>query len=163
MSATATRGALDEKALGELEASFRGEVLRPESPGYDQHRRIWNGSIDRFPAVIARCAGAADVMVYQSGAYTCVSSLTPDHQSFGANGGSGSFSVTAPADCTWKATALPAFVAIRGSAIGSGNGAITYTVAPNSSAAQRSGEIYLSEPGGGDVRRSFYVNQAGGQ
>jgi len=62
VSATATRGALDEKALGELEASFRGEVLRPESPGYDHHRRIWNGSIDRFPAVIARCAGAADVI-----------------------------------------------------------------------------------------------------
>ena len=29
--------------------------------GYEQHRRVWNGSIDRHPALIARCAGVADV------------------------------------------------------------------------------------------------------
>lgn len=40
---------------------FRGPVLRPGDPGYDETRRIWNGSIDRRPALIARCTGAADV------------------------------------------------------------------------------------------------------
>jgi hypothetical protein len=34
----------------------------PESTSYDEHRRIWNGSIDRYPALIARCAVVADVV-----------------------------------------------------------------------------------------------------
>jgi FAD/FMN-containing dehydrogenase len=53
---------LDESALRELEVSFRGQLVRPGNPAYDEHRRIWNGSIDRFPALIARCAGVADVI-----------------------------------------------------------------------------------------------------
>lgn len=43
-------------------AAFRGEVLGPADPGYDEHRRIWNGSFDRRPAAIVRCAGVADVI-----------------------------------------------------------------------------------------------------
>jgi FAD/FMN-containing dehydrogenase len=49
-------------ALGELDESFRGELLLPTSRGYDLARRIWNGAIDRRPAAIARCAGVADVV-----------------------------------------------------------------------------------------------------
>jgi FAD/FMN-containing dehydrogenase len=43
-------------------AAFRGEVVRPGDAGYDEHRKVWNGSIDRHPAVVARCAGVADVI-----------------------------------------------------------------------------------------------------
>src|SRR5881397_2849362 len=57
-----TEAELDETALSELEGSFRGQLVGPGDPGYDEHRRIWNGSIDRFPALIARCAGVADVV-----------------------------------------------------------------------------------------------------
>ena len=53
---------LDEAALAELETAFRGELVRPGDPSYDEHRKVWNGSIDRFPALIARCAGVADVI-----------------------------------------------------------------------------------------------------
>jgi len=53
---------LDQTALSELEGSFRGQLVRPEDPTYDEHRRIWNESIDRFPALLARCAGVADVI-----------------------------------------------------------------------------------------------------
>jgi hypothetical protein len=52
---------LDPAAVHQLERSFRGQVLRPVDPTYDDHRRVWNGSISRFPALIARCAGVADV------------------------------------------------------------------------------------------------------
>jgi FAD/FMN-containing dehydrogenase len=41
---------------------FRGEVLREGDDGYDDARRVWNGLIDRRPALIARCAGVADVV-----------------------------------------------------------------------------------------------------
>ena len=40
---------------------FRGELLGPADPGYDEARRIYNGAIDRRPALVARCADADDV------------------------------------------------------------------------------------------------------
>jgi FAD/FMN-containing dehydrogenase len=42
--------------------AFRGDVVRPIDSGYDVHRKIWNGSFDRHPALIVRCAGVADVI-----------------------------------------------------------------------------------------------------
>ncbi|WP_448810771.1 FAD-binding oxidoreductase [Agromyces bauzanensis] len=39
-----------------------GELVRPGDPSYDARRAVWNGSIDRRPALIARCATAADVV-----------------------------------------------------------------------------------------------------
>jgi len=53
---------LSDELTAKLEASLRGSLLRPESEGYDEARRIWNAMIDRRPALIARCAGGADVM-----------------------------------------------------------------------------------------------------
>jgi FAD/FMN-containing dehydrogenase len=58
----ATDVKLDESALKELEAGFRGQVVRSTDPTYDEARKIWNGSIDRRPAMIVRCAGVADVI-----------------------------------------------------------------------------------------------------
>ncbi|HEX9565827.1 MAG TPA: FAD-binding protein [Gemmatimonadaceae bacterium] len=45
-----------------LRLRFRGALLRPGEEGYDDARRVWNGAIDRRPALIARCAGADDVV-----------------------------------------------------------------------------------------------------
>jgi FAD/FMN-containing dehydrogenase len=45
-----------------LKAGFRGPLLRPGEPGYDTARTIDNAMIDRRPALIARCAGVADVL-----------------------------------------------------------------------------------------------------
>jgi hypothetical protein len=47
--------------LSTLPESFRGELIRPGDPSYDEQRKIWNGSIDRSPALIARCVDASDV------------------------------------------------------------------------------------------------------
>ena len=52
---------IEPKAVEELRMSFRGALLRPGEEGYEEARRIWNGAIDRHPALIARCAGADDV------------------------------------------------------------------------------------------------------
>jgi FAD/FMN-containing dehydrogenase len=42
--------------------SLRGPLLNPGDGGYDDARKVWNGMIDRRPALIARCTGVADVM-----------------------------------------------------------------------------------------------------
>jgi FAD/FMN-containing dehydrogenase len=53
---------LDAGAFARLQRSFRGELVRPGDPTYNLHRKVWNGSIDRHPALIARCAGVTDVI-----------------------------------------------------------------------------------------------------
>lgn len=53
---------LDEEAIQEFATGQRGEVLRPGENGYDDARQVWNGMIDRSPALIARCAGVGDVI-----------------------------------------------------------------------------------------------------
>lgn len=42
--------------------SLRGQLIRPDDPGYDEARQVWNGMIDRRPGLIARCAGVSDVI-----------------------------------------------------------------------------------------------------
>ena len=53
---------LDDATIEAFRASLRGRLLRPDDEGYDAARRVWNGMIDRHPALIARCAGVADVV-----------------------------------------------------------------------------------------------------
>lgn len=53
---------IDRAALSELQRAFGGELVRAGDPTYDERRRVWNGSIDRFPELIARCCGVADVV-----------------------------------------------------------------------------------------------------
>lgn len=53
---------IDGAAVGRLRASLKGEVIAPTDTGYDEHRKVWNGSIDRRPGVIARCTSVADVI-----------------------------------------------------------------------------------------------------
>jgi len=45
-----------------LRNELRGELLAPGSAAYDAARVVWNGMIDRRPALIARCRNAADVV-----------------------------------------------------------------------------------------------------
>ena len=61
MTTTATM-AISPRAFATMRGQFRGALLRPGEEGYDEARRIWNGAIDRPPALIARCAGADDVV-----------------------------------------------------------------------------------------------------
>ena len=59
-----------ENALAELpggavrsfETEVSGDVIRPADPEYERERQVWNGMIDKYPAIIARCAGTADVV-----------------------------------------------------------------------------------------------------
>ncbi len=46
----------------EFRAGLRGALLAAGDDGYDAARRVWNGSIDGKPALIARCTGPADAI-----------------------------------------------------------------------------------------------------
>ncbi len=54
--------ALSASDVKDFRASLRGQLLLAQDEGYDQARRLWNGAFDRHPALIARCAGSADVV-----------------------------------------------------------------------------------------------------
>ena len=53
--------AIDDATIDRLRSGIGGEVVTPEDPAYEEARRVWNGMIDRHPALIARCASAQDV------------------------------------------------------------------------------------------------------
>jgi FAD/FMN-containing dehydrogenase len=48
--------------IAEFAAGLRGTAVRPGEADYDDERSVWNGAHDRHPALIARCAGVADVV-----------------------------------------------------------------------------------------------------
>jgi hypothetical protein len=48
--------------IQDLRNAFHGELLAPADSGYEDARKIWNASVDKRPAVIARCSGVADVV-----------------------------------------------------------------------------------------------------
>jgi FAD/FMN-containing dehydrogenase len=53
---------IEEGAVREFAAGLRGEIVRPEEDGYDAARPVFNGMIDKRPALIVRCAGTSDVI-----------------------------------------------------------------------------------------------------
>jgi FAD/FMN-containing dehydrogenase len=53
---------LKTETIDRLKESIRGKVLMAESEQYNEVRTIWNAMIDKRPALIVRCASAADVM-----------------------------------------------------------------------------------------------------
>jgi len=53
---------LKTETIDKLKESLRGKVLTSESDQYNETRAIWNAMIDKRPALIVRCASAADVM-----------------------------------------------------------------------------------------------------
>jgi FAD/FMN-containing dehydrogenase len=52
----------DLVTVDDLGAGFAGRLLRPGDEGYEPACALWNGMIDRRPALVARCAGVDDVV-----------------------------------------------------------------------------------------------------
>ncbi|MFD3003607.1 FAD-binding oxidoreductase [Pontibacter toksunensis] len=59
---TPAPASIENSAIETLKASLRGTLLQPGEVGYDQARTVWNGMIDKHPALIVKCAGPSDVI-----------------------------------------------------------------------------------------------------
>lgn len=53
---------MNNGAVDEFRSRLRGELIGPGDPAYEGNRRVYNGSIDKRPALIARCIDVADVI-----------------------------------------------------------------------------------------------------
>ena len=59
---TKSRAVTREKTLSSLDRRLQGTIISDGDPEYEDARRVWNGMIDRYPAVIVRCMNEADVI-----------------------------------------------------------------------------------------------------
>ena len=53
---------LTENLVSSLQSQFRGDLIQPQDPSYDEARKLFNGMIDKRPGLIARCSDVADVI-----------------------------------------------------------------------------------------------------
>ena len=53
---------VSDSEIDSFEVGLRGTVIRDGDPSYDEARAVWNGMIDKYPALIDRCKGTADVI-----------------------------------------------------------------------------------------------------
>src|SRR5690349_20015297 len=53
---------LPAAAIQDLKARLRGQLISSSDAGYDAARRVYNGMIDRYPALVDRCVDATDVI-----------------------------------------------------------------------------------------------------
>lgn len=87
-------------------------------------------------------------------AVECSYDLSPASGEFSKDGGSGTFSVTAPTECTWTASSSSSWLSIAGDAHGTGTSTVSYAVARSTDIADRSGTIAVAD-------RRFTVRQSG--
>ena len=53
---------LDSAAVSTFREAFAGQIVLPDDPSYDAARIVWNGMVDRRPAIVVRPTGVADVL-----------------------------------------------------------------------------------------------------
>ncbi len=53
---------INSLSLQNFKTGLRGELIGPGDAGYDRARRVWNGMIDKYPALVARCGDVGDVV-----------------------------------------------------------------------------------------------------
>jgi hypothetical protein len=101
--------------------------------------------------------GSSKLTVTQPGAapVVCTAILSPTSASVPAGGGTGSFTVTIPASCSWTATPDSSWITVTSGGSGTGNGTISYQVQPNSGANAQVGHIAVAD-------KQFAITEAGG-
>ncbi len=107
-------------------------------------------------AAVVAGNGLLNYAIFQeAGSPQCTYSISPASNSFDINGGTGNVTVTAPAGCPWVVANTSAdWITITSGKTGSGNGTVTYSVAPNGSYPRNPATIKIAD-------QNFTVNQAG--
>jgi hypothetical protein len=82
---------LESPDIESFRASLRGPLLREGDPGYEDSRKLWNGMIDRKPALVVRPTGTADVV-------ECVNFARAHHLLLSVKGGGHNIAGTAIAE-----------------------------------------------------------------
>ncbi|HKU75206.1 MAG TPA: S8 family serine peptidase [Pyrinomonadaceae bacterium] len=100
-------------------------------------------------------AGLTHSVSQAAGVGPCTFSINPTSAFFGAEGGTGSVTVTTQAGCNWTAVSNNAFITITSGASGSGSGTVNYSVAPRIIATPRNGSLTIAG-------LTHSVSQAGG-
>jgi hypothetical protein len=54
--------ALNPATFQDLKAHLHGELICPNDRGYNASRKVWNGMIDTYPALLVQCANVVDVI-----------------------------------------------------------------------------------------------------
>jgi FAD/FMN-containing dehydrogenase len=62
LTVSGIESALDETHVDKLASNLGGRLLRPSHGEYNDVRKVWNGMVDKRPALIAQCASTTDVM-----------------------------------------------------------------------------------------------------
>ena len=86
-------------------------------------------------------ATASAPVTVEPPAVPCSYAVSPASQSVAAAGGSGSFSVTAAAGCSWTAGSGASWITVTGGSNGSGNGTVAFSAAANTTTSSRTGTI----------------------
>src|SRR5262245_7533574 len=84
----------------------------------------------------------------------CSYRLSPDGAAIGDEGGNRTFTVSTDAQCAWTAVSSASWVLVSGTSHGPGSGEVSYTVAPNNDAVERSATITVAD-------RTFMISQVG--
>ena len=53
---------LEATTVEQLRSTISGNVITPDHADYEQARKVWNGMVDRYPAVVVACASTDDVV-----------------------------------------------------------------------------------------------------
>ena len=101
-------------------------------------------------------AGLTHSVSQAPGSGTCSFSINPTSAFFGAEGGTGSVTVTTQAGCNWTAVSNNAFITITSGASGSGSGTVNYSVAARIVSTPRNGSLTIAG-------LTHSVSQAGGE
>src|SRR6476646_145068 len=96
--------------------------------------------IGSLSAVIAACGSKSPTEPTPS----CTATLSPLNQTFDANGGTGSVTVSVSAGCTWTTTSSGAWIAVTAGGTGNGAGTVAYSVTANSNTQGRSGTLTIA-------------------
>lgn len=119
---------------------------------------VWKLYVVDDTGTNAGSIGGSWTLNLQTSTTACAFTIAPLAQTLPITGGSGSFGINMPSNCSWTATSAAGFVTINSSATGNGNSAVNFTAAANMGGA-RSGAIDVSN---GVVTHTFQVQQPSG-